>query len=236
MKSVNVKICGLKRKKDVELCLDLGVDILGFVVEYPMSVPWNMSRIEALPLLEMVKSKQGSSSSHKSCIVTGGSPKKVIELAEGLKPSLVQLHFNESFHDTVIITDELKKMNIGVIKTIPPYKADRISQFGTESLEIIVKKLCQTDVFALLADSRTPSNSSKRGTMIDIDLCKQIIKLSSKPVLIAGGINADNVLRLISLTGAGFVDIMTGVESKPGEKNSALLSGLMRAIISVKKC
>jgi len=227
MNRIKVKICGLKREKDVELCMSLGVDVLGFVVEYPVPVPWNLNCMEAAPLLDIVRLNRYSGSSQRSCIVTGGTPKKVVELAKSLKPSLVQLHYNETFQDTAIIIDELKKLNIGVIKTIPPKVEDRMSQFGTDSIETIVKKLCEKDVFALLADSRTPENSSNKGTLIDVDFVRQIIKLSSKPVVIAGGINANNVEKLIDLTGAYFIDIMSGVESIPGVKDAELLSKLI---------
>ena len=39
-----VKICGLMREEDVELCVNAGTDIIGFVVEYPVDVPWNLEQ------------------------------------------------------------------------------------------------------------------------------------------------------------------------------------------------
>lgn len=224
MSSIKVKICGLKRENDVQMCMDLGVDILGFVVEYPLPVPWNMSPTEALPLLKMVRPP------YRSCIVTGGAPEKVIGLAASLRPSLVQLHFKETLADTIAIADALREMNIDVIKTVPPATEDRISQFGTADIETIVKELYKTNVYGLLADSRVPSNASQTGTKVDLEFCSQIIKLSSKPVIIAGGINSDNVCELVTRTGAGFIDIMTSVESVPGKKDPVLLSRLFDSI------
>lgn len=224
MNSIKVKICGIKRQTDVDICLQLGVDMLGFVVDYPLPVPWNMTRAEARPLLRTVQSP------HLSCIVTGGPPEKVIELAGDLRPSFVQLHFMETLEDTITIANELQKLNIKVIKTVPPAKADRISQFGTENIEKIVGELCKTSVYGLLADSRMPANASKSGAKLDLAFCSQIIGLSSKPVIIAGGIVADNVCNLLNQTGARFIDIMTGVEKTPGEKDAALLANLLAAI------
>ena len=219
-----MKICGLKRENDVQMCMDLGVNILGFVVDYPLPVPWNMSPAEALPLLNMVRSP------YKSCIVTGGAPEKVIGLAASLRPSLVQLHFKETLEDTIAIADALRKMDIGVIKTVPPATADRILQFGTADIKTIVEELCKTNVYGLLADSRVPSNAYESGTKVDLEFCSQIINLSSKPVIIAGGLNSDNVCELVTRTGAGFIDIMTSVESIPGEKDPVLLSRLFDSI------
>lgn len=224
MGSIKVKICGLKRENDVQMCMKLGVDILGFVTEYPIPVPWNLSRTEALPLLSMVQSP------HRSCIVTGGAPEKVIELAVYLRPSMVQLHYKETLEDTIIISEALRELNIDVIKTVPPAMEDRISQFGTTDIETIVEELCKTNVYGLLADSRVPSNASENGAELDLNFCSQIIKLSSKPVIIAGGINAYNVCDFVTQTGTGLIDIMTGVESIPGEKDATLLSRLFSSI------
>lgn len=224
MSGIKVKICGLKQKKDVEMCMDLGVDILGFVTEYPIPVPWNLSRTGALPLLRMVRSR------HRSCIVTGGAPEKVIELASSLCPSMVQLHYMETLEDTIIISEALRELNIDVIKTIPPGVEDRIYQFGTSDIETIVAELCKTNIYGLLTDSRVPANASGKGTRLDMDFCIEIINRSSKPVFIAGGINADNVCDVVTQTGTEFIDIMTGVESSPGEKDAALLSRLLLSI------
>lgn len=227
MGKVKVKICGLKRAQDVQMCMKLGVDILGLVTEYPVPVPWNLSSTQALPLFKMIRSP------HRSCMVTGGSPDKVIGLAASLHPSLVQLHYKETLEDTIIIADALREFSIDVIKTVPPANEDRIAQFGTTDIETVVAKLCQTNVYALLADSRAPSNASGNGTQLDIGFCAQIIKLSSKPVIIAGGINAVNVSDFVQQTGTECIDIMTGVETAPAEKDAALVFDLLSAI---RKC
>jgi phosphoribosylanthranilate isomerase len=229
MGRIKLKICGLKRANDVQMCINLGIDILGFVTEYPLPVPWNMSRTETLPLLSMVRAPQ------RSCIVTGGTPEKVIGLAACLRPSMVQLHYQETLEDTIIIADALRELDIDVIKTVPPAIEDRIAQFGTADINVIVKELCNTRIYGLLADSRVPANASENGSKLDLGFCSQIISLSSKPVIIAGGINADNVRDFIAQTDTGFIDIMTGVESSPGEKDSGLLTRLLSSVNNLQK-
>jgi len=224
MNDIQIKICGLKRAADIRLCMDQGVDILGFVTEYPIPVPWNVSRHEALPLLNLVRPPC------RSCIVTGGTPEKVIELASSLRPSRVQLHYMESLADTITIADALQKLHIDVIKTVPIKAEDRIAQFGTADIEVIVAKLCTTGIHGLLVDSRGPSNAGAGGNPLDLDLCAGIIALSTKPVFIAGGIKADNVRHVLEKTGAQCIDIMTGVETRPGEKDPTLLSRLVASV------
>ncbi len=224
MSSIKVKICGLKRSDDVQNCIKLGVDILGFVCEYPVSVPWNLSRHDVLPLLSQVEPP------HLSCIVTGGTPRKIIEMATKLRPSLVQLHYKETLEETITITEALRQHNIGVIKTVPPANEERIEQFGTTNINTIVEQLCQTNIYGLLADSRVPANAADGGGQLDLDFYSQIISLSSKPVIIAGGINADNALDIVKQTNAVIIDIMSGVENFPGEKNLQSLSRLLSSI------
>lgn len=224
MSSVKVKICGIKRESDVQMCLRPGVDILGFVVEYPVPVPWNLSRAQALPLLRLVRAP------HRSCIVTGGAPAKVIALAAGLRPDLVQLHYQETLADTIIIAEALRELGIGVIKTVPPAGEDRKAQFGAAEVDTVVAALGQTNVCGLLADSRVPAQAAAKGVFLDLQFCARIIRLATKPVFIAGGINAGNVCDVVRQTGAGGIDVMSGVERSPGAKDAALLSRLLAAV------
>lgn len=224
MSDVTVKICGLMHEADVRLCLDLGVDVLGFVTEYPVPVPWNLRRDEALPLLGMVRPP------HRSCLVTGGTPEKVIALASELLPSLVQLHYRETLDDTIRISEALETLGIGVVKTVPPEPEERIHQFGTSDLGAIVTELNKTKIYALLADSRVPARAADQGAAVDLDFCRDILRQSRKPVIIAGGLRADNVCQIVKDTGAVFIDVMTGVERSPGEKDAELLRRLLSAI------
>lgn len=224
MNGITVKICGLQRPTDVRLCRQLGVDILGFVTEYPLPVPWNLSRQKVLPLLQLVRPPC------RSCLVTGGPPEKVIELASSLRPSMVQLHYKETLEETIKISDALKKLNIQVIKLVPTQAEDRMAQFGTTDISAVVASLCTTSLYGLLADSRSPVNALQVGVPLDQRFCTEIIKLSSKPVFIAGGINPENVHLLLEQTGAKYIDVMTGVESSPGIKEAEAVSRLVSSL------
>ena len=216
-----LKICGLMQPEDVEYCLAIGIDILGFVTEYPLAVPWNLRREQTAALFDQIRRSDDRQA--KSCIVTGGSPEFVIELATELKPDLVQLHYNETFEDSRNIVNELKKLDIGIIKTIPASPAARLEQFGTDNLLAAVELLDSIDIYAILVDSRGPENASKTGRKIDTKFCRQVIQAAKKPVIIAGGIRPENITEMIKETGAEIIDIMTGVEVSPGVKSFELL-------------
>ncbi len=224
MHKTKVKICGLTRKEDVKVCMAAGADILGFVVEYPLPVVWNLSTKEAAALIKEVKEP------HKSCVVTGGSIKKVTALADILRPSFVQLHYSENIADTTIIAEKLKKLGIRVIKTIPPNVRERVAQFGTPDIKTAVSTLCKTDIYALLADTRTPQNAAEKGSALNLDFCSQIISTSEKPVIIAGGINSKNIFKVLTHTGTEIIDVMTGVERRPSHKDANAVFELLSQI------
>lgn len=221
MGKITVKICGLKTEKDVKLCMKLGVDVLGFVTEYPISVPWNLNYAETKKLISLTPLP------FQTCLVTGGTPQKVIELAKSLHPSMVQLHFKETLDDIREIARILKPLGINTTKTIPFAEDERTNQFGTTNIEHIVKLLCETDIYGILVDSRTPSNATEKGAKLDPLFYAQIKLLSSKPVILAGGITPNNVKEIIKQTEAKFIDVMTGVEESPGVKDEKMLTDML---------
>ena len=73
---VRVKICGNTDAEQVRLCVESGADCVGFVVEYPVSVPWNLSREQARGLVSLVPPMV------TRAVVTGGGPEKVLALRD----------------------------------------------------------------------------------------------------------------------------------------------------------
>ena len=227
MHKVKIKICGLKSVPDVQACVHLGVDIVGFVVDYPIPVPWNLSAIEAAELLPIANAPC------KTCVVTGGDTDKIISLATSLKPDFVQLHYNEKLEDTLEIAKELNPLGIQVIKTMPISDEDRMRQFGNTCPEKIVEDLCNTDIFAILVDARTPANVNESKHETNIELFDKVQSLSSKPVILAGGITPENARKVLKQTGAEYIDVMTGVEYSPGVKDATKLERLISEIKAI---
>jgi len=104
-----VKICGLTRADDVRLCVRHGADIIGFVVDYPRPVPWNVSAESVNELMKAV------SRPAETCIVTGGEAERIINLTLETRPDYVQLHYRETPADTASIVDNLRKYNIYLV-------------------------------------------------------------------------------------------------------------------------
>lgn len=219
-----IKICGLMRSHDVELCGNLGVDMAGFVVDYPVSVPWNLGKEEVTPLLRQAACFM------KTCVVTGGEKEMILELAKSLRPDFVQLHYKESLADTVFLAQRLESLGIQLIKTLPLSEKERESQFDAAEVESCVKALNESGVSLILTDSREPDNAAAPGCGMDRDFFHKVRKYAALPVMLAGGIVPENVRKLIKSEQPEWIDLMTGVESEPGKKDKAKLIHLMEEV------
>ena len=209
-----VKICGLMREDDVRMCVHHGADIVGFVVDYPRPVPWNLNVQSVKKLMRIVSGQS------KTCIVTGGTSDKVIKLILETQPDYVQLHFGENLVDTGHIVNETKKYGVKIIKTLFP---------NTPNLEKVAVDFCMAGVYALLVDSRTPDNAVFGGKA-DLTTFIKLRDVVECPVILAGGINPGNVAEIIKKTGAEAIDLMTGVEQYPGIKDESKVISLFKAL------
>lgn len=224
MKQPILKICGLMRSQDVALCIALGVDILGFVTEYPLPVPWNLTRQETHARMAEVHSLA------KTCIVTGGQVDQVVALARELQPDYIQLHFHETLKDTRQIVKALALYSIGVIKTIPVSSDERLAQFGDARPEQCAAMLERAGAAAVLVDSRAPGNAGESGRPADLELYHRVRSAVAIPVMLAGGITPENGEALLRHTQPQWIDVMTGVESSPGCKDARRLQALVRLV------
>jgi phosphoribosylanthranilate isomerase len=202
------------RAQDVRMCVRHGADIIGFVVEYPHPVPWNLSMAAAKELITIVPRPA------KTCVVTSGSLDHVLRIAEELRPDSIQLHGNETLADTNRLVSELGKRGVTIIKALFP---------DTLDLEKTAVNFCAAGVYAVLFDPRTPNKASHSGAA-DLSLYQKLQSAVSCPVILAGGINPKNAAAIIQQTKAPMIDLMTGVEVCPGIKDEAKVIALFQAI------
>lgn len=216
-RKTSVKLCGMMSKENVEQCFM--ADVVGFVVNYPEPVPWNISEIKAKELIA------GVPKDCKTCVVTGGSSEEVIRLAKELMPDYVQLHHREDFETTEQITKELKRFGVKVIRSIPLGAQARCEQFGIADMDLLIDELASVGVSMVLLDSRTADNASSENLEIpDVDLSR--LKNKKIPFMIAGGISAEKFPDIAFEDTVDYIDIMTGIELSPGIKSQEKIKKL----------
>lgn len=221
MKRPLLKICGLMREADVALCCRAGVDICGFVTEYPVPVPWNLRRERCAELLSAVRGKT------KSCVVTGGTKEKIRDLIFALRPDYVQLHGGETIEVTAALCAAFASLGIGVIKTVPFTEEARLREFGTADPAECARMLDAAGVFAALVDARGPENAADAKLQADTELFQTVRSASRCPVILGGGVKSGNCAELIARLHPAALDVMTGVERAPGEKSGKMLHALL---------
>jgi phosphoribosylanthranilate isomerase len=137
------------------------------------------------------------------------------------KPEFVQLHGNES---PSRVAEIRARYGIPIIKALG---------IASESdLQTLAAFEAVADM--LLLDSKTPAGlpAGGRGQAFDWQLLRK--RTITKPWLLAGGLNADNVARAICASGAPGVDVSSGVESAPGVKDAGAIRAFVEAARTAK--
>lgn len=218
-----VKVCGLMNEIDMDHCVHAGVHMLGFVVEFPVTVPWNLTVERAKELIHAVPPFVST------CIVTGGSVEKVVHLAEKTRPHVVQLHYEETLDDVTTIARQLQAIGIKTVKAL------RVDSRGKCKFEIddpieASQALSKSGISAILVDSYTESMPGGTGVMVDVTTFEKIQQASTLPVILAGGLNPENVQSFVHDVNPFAVDVLTGVEVRPGEKDASKIIKFMKRV------
>nr|HID59322.1 phosphoribosylanthranilate isomerase [Desulfobacterales bacterium] len=210
---IRIKICGLTSKEDIHLCASAGVDALGFVVEYPIPVPWNLERKTALQLMASVPPFV------TSVIVVGDDPDEVLAITDMLRPNVVQLHGREPLDTTERLITKLKSLGVQVIKALRFSVRRGELNYDISDPVAACRSLADAGVDGVVLDSMTDSRPAGTGKSFDWKIARLIRDEVNTPVILAGGLNAENVRRAISEVRPYGVDVITGVESPIGKKD-----------------
>jgi len=224
MKLTRVKICGLTSPQDVQLCARHDVNAVGFVVEYPIDVPWNISRQRASELLALVPPYIAR------VIVVGGSTDDILAIADFVVPDAVQIHHDESIEQTREIVAALASRHIHVIKVIRLPARAGASAVDAAQCAATCEQFVETGISALLLDSQTSAMPAGTGVPFDWRIARQIREAVRVPLILAGGLNAENVRHAVEMVQPFGVDVISGVESSPGTKDEGKLVALLRGL------
>lgn len=207
-----VKICGNQTLNDVSLAS--GADALGFILATPESKR-EISPEKAAELINRVPPFTST-----VMVTTESNPHVLEELVATVKPDYLQLHSNAS-----------RKRIEKVDETISD-RTDLISVLAVGSsgdkLTDRARSLSNSPAVALLLDSKVNGRSGGTGRVHDWDLSRKIKDaISPFPVILAGGLDPENVSRAIKKVRPHGVDVATGVEdngTRSGEKIKGFLN------------
>ncbi len=224
-----VKICGLTSESDIRLCADAGADALGFVTEYPVPVPWNIDREKSRALVSLVPPFV------TTVAVVGGPAESIIEIARVVRPNAVQLHGDETFDEIAHICSVLSRTGIKVIKALRIDVDTGKARFSEADPVKAAKKLTESGISALAVDSKTASKPAGTGVALDWSVIGKISSSIPIPLILAGGLNIDNVEKAVELARPYGVDIISGVESAPGVKDPDRVRRFVRTVKRIER-
>lgn len=211
-----IQVAGIIDLEEAELLIKEGVDYLGFPLRLPVNKE-DLSEDEAAKIIKHIPYPA------KGVLITYlDNANEIIDFVEKLGVNVVQLHGKIS-KDELIKTKELKP-DLEIIKSLV------IGEYSQEELYTIVNEHSNW-IDAYITDTFDPSTgaSGATGKTHDWNISKSIIAISPKPVILAGGLNAENVKEAILTVKPAGVDVHTGIESKSGRKDPELLKRFVRS-------
>jgi phosphoribosylanthranilate isomerase len=221
--TVRVKICGITNLHDALLCIDAGADSLGFVTEYPIPVPWNLKRDKTRMLISKLPPFISST------VVTTGNLNRILEIARETHPDVIQLHGEEKLSDIGKAVDALEEDGIRIIKALSIDVDSNKAYFEVSEPLEAVHALQESGVDAMVLDSRTRSKPAGTGVPLSWKIAREIRDEISIPVILAGGLTRENVGNAIEMVNPYAVDVITGVEASPGDKDPEKVRGFIEA-------
>jgi phosphoribosylanthranilate isomerase len=208
--SLLVKICGLSTAETLDVALGEGADAVGFVFFAPS--PRHLSYEAARKLGARVKGQ-----AEKVALTVDADDAIFAAIVESLHPDALQLHGKESPARVAAIK---QRFALPVMKAIPiEVRAD---------LAVIADYAGVAD--RLLFDARAPREATRPGGLgkpFDWRLLENLDP--GVPFMLSGGLDAGNVAEALRVTRARAVDVSTGVERAPGEKDPDKIRAFVRA-------
>jgi phosphoribosylanthranilate isomerase len=210
--TVQVKICGIRSVRAIEALVAGGAVYAGFVF-YPQS-PRAVTLDEAAAL-----ARHAGGRLKRVGLVVDGEDDFVADLCRKVPLDYLQLHGRE----TPRRVDELRRLG-----GLPVIKAVAIA--GPQ--DVVLAKSYQSVVDMLLFDAKPPKSMPAAlpgGNGLAFDWRLIAGEDWRVPWMLSGGLDADNVAEAIVVSGARMVDVSSGVESRPGEKDMGRISAFLQA-------
>lgn len=208
--SLLVKICGLNTEAALDAALGAGADMVGFVF-FPAS-PRHVSFDAARQLGQRVRAR-----ATKVALTVDADDAMLEAIVGALHPDLLQLHGKEPPARVAALR---RRFGLPVMKAIAVAAKTDLSTMGAYA--------GIADRF--LFDAHAPRDATRPGGLgkpFDWHLLNHIE--SGVPFILSGGLDASNVGDALRITRAQGVDVSSGVERVPGQKDPDKVAAFVRA-------
>ena len=202
---VSVKICGITNWDDAKLAMDAGADALGF--NFYANSPRRIALSRAKQVIRRMP----------SCVAAVGvfvnaSAKEIVRIARAANLTALQLHGEESPATVERLAREypvLKAFRVG-----PGFRLSELKRYA--------------DASGFLLDGYDRERHGGTGKRFDWEIAREAKRYG--PVILAGGLRAENVADAIREAEPFGLDVCSGVEQRPGTKDAKKVRRLMAAV------
>ena len=208
--TLEIKICGLKTEAPLDAALEAGADLVGFV--FFARSPRHISLENARVLGARVGGRAG-----KVALSVDADDATLDAIVAALSPDLLQLHGSES---PTRVAQIKARYGLPVAKVIPV--ETRADLRNVENYAGVADRL--------MFDAQAPKDATRPGglgkpfdwrVLADVDI--------PTGFMLSGGLTAENVAEALRTTRATGVDVSSGVERAPGEKDPDMIAAFINA-------
>jgi phosphoribosylanthranilate isomerase len=204
--SVRVKICGLTRLEDARLAVESGAWAIGMVFH-----PDSPRRVDVEQAAEI------ATPFRRRCEVVGvfvNAPlDDVLRTIASVPLTMLQLHGDEG---PSYCAEAGRRSGLKVTKVVRAKDAHAVRALST----------FKTDFHMI--DAYVPGSYGGTGERFDWELAAH--HPGDVPLILSGGLTAENVAEAIAITNPYAVDVASGVEASPGIKDPYRLQGFFEAV------
>jgi phosphoribosylanthranilate isomerase len=211
---VKVKICGLMEPEDAKETCKAGVDMIGVIVDAPTRRSVTSKR--AMEIFSLVPKTV-----FKVAVIVNKNVDDAVRIVYELNPDCLQTHSSMSAADLKEIKDATGVKIMAVVGV--PQKVENTRKIMARALEI--SKVADF----ILVDTEHRGAGGGTGLVHDWNASRSIRETIDRPLILAGGLNPNNVRAAIEFVKPYGVDVASGVESKVGKKDQNLVKKFIKA-------
>ncbi|MBI1309102.1 MAG: phosphoribosylanthranilate isomerase [Proteobacteria bacterium] len=200
-----VKVCGIQRVWEAEMCVSYGANTLGFLVGLTHEATDEIAPENARHIIQRLPA-----STQKWMVTHLLDAKEISQKATYIRATGIQIH------------DDLSDEGINFLRKKMPQTSliKAIHVTNSHAVEKALHYNKMEAVNALLLDSRTSTRLGGTGQTHDWNISREIVNACTKPVILAGGLKPENVQLAIEQVNPAGIDANSGLEDDFGFKDS----------------
>jgi phosphoribosylanthranilate isomerase len=214
-----IQIAGVANRAEAMMLVEAGVHQIGF----PLGLPVHKEDISAEDTAEIIRLLKPPASA--VLITYLNRAEEILDISKKIGVNKVQLHGRIAVAEIV----RLKSLapDLTVIKSLI-VKGNNLAELETS----VAGFSFHCDAF--ITDTYDPATGASGGTgkVHDWDISRRLCDVSPRPVMLAGGLNPENVRKAIAYVRPAGVDAHTGVEGSDGRKDAVLVRAFVREALA----